>query len=516
MLPTVAALLLAAAPAVQDWHELSSAHFTLRTNLDPDTAMKAAVEIARTRAALVAAMWPPVGEVGIEPVDIIVFRDRSEFEHYAGDGSRGLYSHSALPPRIVLWGSPERWEQKLGPEDVMPPSNPRRPAAVGQDELAVHLQYVQQGSASVLRHELAHHVAAAVYPRLPLWFSEGQAQFLESLKLSDDGRKATLGLINPNAWREYRRIRAVDIRDVLRWTTPLPGLSQSESMGLYGASWQLYEWLFTTHRPALRCLQEQLAARVPIADGWARCFPDIVADQLGVPLWEFSRNGTPGLSEIVVPPLGLEVRVRPLTEAELHLLRAQVVMAAPRREDLLQEATTELKRALALDPASVGVLQLLAPLVPPERRLEDAHRAVLAHPEDGWAWLLLADALWDTAGSASERERAYRRATELLPDSPLVLARAARNLLSRDERAPALALAERAVQLAPWNAEVLAIDALALAAAGRCAEGLGVALQARTLLPASASALSRVLEVGLERACPAQGNPDGGVTTGQR
>jgi tetratricopeptide (TPR) repeat protein len=515
MLPVVGALLLAATPPAQDWHELSSTHFTLRTNLDTDTAMRAAVEIARTRSALVAAMWPPVREVGIEPVDIIVFKDRTEFEHYAGDGSRGLYSHSALPPRIILWGSPERWEQRLGPAEMLPPSNPRRPATVGQDELSVHLQYVQTGSSSVLRHELAHHVASAVYPRLPLWFSEGQAQFLESIKLSEDGRTATVGLINPTAWREYRRIRAIDLRDVLRWTMPLTGLSQSESMGLYGGAWQLYEWLFTTHRTSLRCLQEQLAARVPIADGWAHCFPDIVADQLGPVLWEFSRNGTPGLSEIAIPPLGLEVKVRPLTEAELHLLHAQVALAAPRREDLLKEVAIELNQALALDPASVGVLQLVAPLVSPQRRLEDAHRAVLAHPEDGWAWLLLADALWDTAGSAAERERAYRRAAELLPDSPLVLARTARNLLSRDERAQALVLAERAAQLAPWNGEVLAIDALALAAAGRCGEGLGVALQARVLL-AGATGLSRALEVGLARACPAQDTPDGGASSAPR
>ncbi len=366
MLPVVGALLLAAAPPAQDWHELSSTHFTLRTNLDTDTAMRAAVEIARTRSALVAAMWPPVREVGIEPVDIIVFKDRTEFEHYAGDGSRGLYSHSALPPRIILWGSPERWEQRLGPAEMLPPSNPRRPTTVGQDELSVHLQYVQAGSSSVLRHELAHHVASAVYPRLPLWFSEGQAQFLESMKLSEDGRTATIGLINPTAWREYRRIRAIDLHDVLRWTMPLTGLSQSESMGLYGGAWQLYEWLFTTHRTSLRCLQEQLAARVLIADGWTRCFPDIVADQLGPVLWEFSRNGTPGLSEIAVPPLGLEVKVRPLTEAELHLLHAQVALAAPRREDLLQEVAIELNQALALDPASVGVLQLVAPLVSPQ------------------------------------------------------------------------------------------------------------------------------------------------------
>src|SRR5450755_3671978 len=105
----IALLVLGASGPGQGWQELKSAHFTLRTNLDPEAAMQAAVEIERTRAALLAAMWPLPHEVGIEPVDIIVLKDRAEFEHYAAEGSRGLYSHSALPPRIVLWGGPDSW-----------------------------------------------------------------------------------------------------------------------------------------------------------------------------------------------------------------------------------------------------------------------------------------------------------------------------------------------------------------------------------------------------------------------
>ena len=527
MLHAVAVLLLVAANPAPGWQELKSVHFTLRTDLDPETAMQAAVEIERTRAALVAAMWPPLHEAGVESADIIVFRDRAEFERYAGAGSRGIYSHSALPPRIILWGAPDHWGQRMGEDTTVMLANEaqgasssrprRRPApAAGQDELLVHLQVVKEGSSSVLLHEFSHHIASAIYPRLPLWFSEGQAQFFESLKLSEDGRKATIGLVNPAAWMEYRRIRAIDVIDVLRWKTPFMGLSQSESMGLYGASWQLYQWLFTTHPTELRCLQEQLAAHVDVAQGWARCFPNLVADQLGTALWEFSRNGTPRLVEIAVPPLGVEIKARPLTEAELHLLHAQVALAAPKREDLLKEAATELNRTLALDPASVGALQLLAPLVSPQQRLDDARRAVDAHPEDGWAWLLLADALWDTAGPAGERYRAYKRAVELLPDSPMVLARAAQNLLSRDQRPEALVLAERAAQLAPWNGEVLSIDALALAAAGRCAEGFSVGKQARELLPPGDSGLSRTLAIGFSRACPESAPADGGVTTGQR
>jgi tetratricopeptide (TPR) repeat protein len=541
LFPLAALLVLGVTGSDQGWKELKSAHFTLRTNLDSEAALEAAQEIERTRAALLAALWPPPHEVGIEPVDVIVLKDRSDFERYGVAGSRGLYSHSALPPRIVLWGAPDSWEEKVtdrGPSGIPsarplsggapPPASGRHsgfsmsplsgpPASAVQDaELAAHVDLVRQGSASVLRHELAHHVAAAVYGRLPLWFSEGQAQFLESLRLSTDGRSATIGLINPIAWLEYRRIRSKDTNDVLSWQTPLSGLSQGDSMGLYGASWQLYQWLFTTHRAGLRCFQEALAGGAVAPAAWRKCFSDLVPSDVDARVWEFSRRGTPALQEVSVPPIGFDVRIRPLSEAETHLVRAHVALAAPRTPALAAEARQEVERTLEADPASVGALQLLAPLVPPETRLANARRAVASHPEDGWAWLLLADALWDTGGPATERYRAYQRAVELLPDSPLVLGRAARNLLSRDERPEALVLAERAAQLAPWNGEVLTIHALALAAAGRCADGLSVAEQARRIVPPGNSGLTTALDVGLSRACPGLSVPDGGVTTGQR
>ncbi len=541
MLGLAALLVLTVSGSGQGWQELKSAHFTLRTNLDPEAAMAAAREIERTRAALLSAMWPVPHEAGIEPVDIIVLKDRLDFERYSAPGSRGLYSHSSLPPRIVLWGAPDSWEEKLsemGPSGMASPhqftgpqpappvnhhgsrssfiASPQRGSPAPDAEFAAHVDLVRAGSDSVLRHELAHHVASAVYGRLPLWFSEGQAQFLESLKLSEDGRSATIGLLNPSAWLEFRRLRTVTTLDVLRWDTPLSGLSQAESMGRYGTSWQLYEWLFTTRRDGLRCYQEGLASGEASASAWARCFPDLVPSELDHTLWEFSRNGKPALVEIAVPPVGFEVKIRPLSEAEFHLVRAQVALAAPQKAELLAEAQTELERALAADPASVGALQLLAPLVSPQSRLENGRRAVAAHPDDGWAWLLLADALWGTGGPAVERYRAYQRAVQLLPDSPLVLARAARNLLSRDERPEALVMAERAAQLAPWNGEVVTIHALALAAAGRCAEGVSAANLARRIISSASVGLTTALDVGLGRACPGESAADAGVTTGQR
>ena len=385
---------------------------------------------------------------------------------------------------------------------MSPISSP--PASAVQDaELNAHLDLVRQGSASVLRHELAHHVAAAVYGRLPLWFSEGQAQFLESLRLPTDGRSATIGLINPIAWLEYRRIRSKDTNDVLSWQTPLSGLSQGDSMGLYGASWQLYQWLFTTHRPGLSCFQEALAGEEVAPAAWRKCFPDLVpseVDATGVGVLAARDTGAPGDFH---PPHWLRREIPPLSEAETHLVRAQVALAAPRTARTRRRGTARSwsRRWRQTRPPSARC-SYSRPLVPPETRLANARRAVASHPDDGWAWLLLADALWDTGGLATERYRAYQRAVQLLPDSPLVLARAARNLLSRDERPEALGLAERAAQLAPWNGEVLTIHALALAASGRCADGLSVAEQARRAVPPGNSGLTTALDVGLSRACP--------------
>jgi Flp pilus assembly protein TadD len=515
MLATLTLLLALNAPA-SGWRELKTSHFILRTDLDPDAAMKAALEIERTRAALVAAMWPPVEEVAIEPVDVIILADGLDFERYAGRASKGLYSHAGLPPRIMLYGAPERWEVRFaGPRWLEMRSRSQiQTSEVLRYEIQAHLDQVRAGSSSVLRHELAHHVASGVYARQPLWFSEGQAQFLESLKLAEDGRTATVGLVNPVAWQEYMSFRSVTTADVLAWSTPGARLPGGEIQGLYGASWQLYQWLFTTHRPGLRCYQEAMAAADDAARAWTRCFPDLVPSEVDEALWEFVRHGTPATVQVPVPPAGFRVDVRPMTDAAVHLVRAQLALTAAgtgQRPEFFAEAQTELDRSLAKDPTLVGALLLQAPLVSLDERLASGRRAVKAHPDDGWAWLLLADALWDAGGPEVEREMAYRKAVELLPDSPLVLSRAARNLLTLGQRTEALSWAAHAARLAPWNGEVQASYALALAAARRCPEAESVGEQARKAL-SQQGALVKMLDTGLKRACT--NTTDAGVTSG--
>lgn len=112
-----------------------------------------------------------------------------------------------------------------------------------------------------------------------------------------------------------------------------------------------------------------------------------------------------------------------------------------------------------------------------------ARRATLGHPDDGLAWLTLADALRDSAESWQECIQAYRKATELLPDNATALNNLARMMLKKGKAEEALPLAVAAVRLAPWESAFLDTLATALAGVGRCSEAVGAQARALDNLP---------------------------------
>jgi Flp pilus assembly protein TadD len=109
--------------------------------------------------------------------------------------------------------------------------------------------------------------------------------------------------------------------------------------------------------------------------------------------------------------------------------------------------------------------------------------AAESRPADGRAWYLLAGATKDQ----TEREAALRRATALWPDGALAHAALASHLATTGRAGEALPLANQAVDLAPWNPDVVAALALTALALGKCQEALE--LQARAVDVAKAGGL---------------------------
>ena len=258
----IALLALAGCSGSGAWREVQTPHFTLRTDLSPSDALHAGTALEETRDALISAAWPnfpfPAGETTV----VFVLSNSNEFEHYFGRLIDGVFFHTS-PPTVFLYGSADRWEL-------------RRTA--------------HQPTNSTLRHEMVHELAAKVYPVQPRWFAEGMAQFLEAVYYSEDEKSVVLGGVNVNAYREYRAVRRITVRDTLSWTQGVASLAQTDAVGLYGTSWFLVHWLYNTQTEAFGKYQEALGRSSPSV-AFERAFPKFDYEKADRDLFEYNKHG---------------------------------------------------------------------------------------------------------------------------------------------------------------------------------------------------------------------------------
>jgi tetratricopeptide (TPR) repeat protein len=436
------------------WMEVKTKHVTVKTDLSHKDAVRAAVLAEQTRAALLAAAWPG-SRLDQDRIELIVFSNHQEFERYFGDFVTDKVVLGDYPPTVFLYGAPDRWERRVTLE--------------------------LEGTVSVLKEALAQHLSTFFYRRQPRWFSIGLAEFLETLRVAEDGKTATLGIPNLQAMNDYGTHRSINVADALAWGTTLNPTDEGTLLGLRGLSWLMVVWVYNTHLPEFVRFQKLLITGLDPAKSWKVVFPTLVLGDLDQELNHFLRYGSQGISTVSIPQ-GDEVTLdseRTLSSAEVHALRAEAALAAGHAKD----APAELSAALADDPSNVAALRQQMPLVKPAERLALARRATAVHPEDGLAWLMLGDALREGGGSPEECAQAYRKTIELLPDHPAAFNALA--TLDLKKGAPALALpqAQAAVRMAPWDAVMLETLASALAGVGRCGEA--AATEARAMDMAS-------------------------------
>ena len=90
---------------------------------------------------------------------------------------------------------------------------------------------------SVLRHEMAHQLAAVVFPNEPRWFAEGLAEFLETIHRSDGGGSVVLGEINREALSKWLDGPTVSVQEVLAWRERPSEIVADKTRALHGKSW---------------------------------------------------------------------------------------------------------------------------------------------------------------------------------------------------------------------------------------------------------------------------------------
>ena len=334
----------------------------------------------------------------------------------------------------------------------------------------------------VLAHELAHHISHYQFPDQPGWFAEGLAGFFETI--ANPGEDAapetgshmvrgqrTLGggvgilprqlayVLSP----QYGDARPVPVKELFSWR----GDEQAGSPARFHAwSWLLYHYLWNSKGKAFADYQKRLADGEEPELVWRGAFPDYSNDaalaQLDSELQRYQKSPRYAFYKVKANAQ-TQASEMPIAAADVHVLLLEARKSWPADHDAF--ARRELEEALREDPQNPRALAMLASL---DRKspLEDLRRIAAARPGDGYAWLALSQA----TGEAAEQEAALRKAVELLPDEGRAENELAWLLLQSGRAKEAVVHANRAVDLAPWNASSLDTLAHTAGALGKCAD----------------------------------------------
>ncbi len=128
----------------------------------------------------------------------------------------------------------------------------------------------------------------------------------------------------------------------------------------------------------------------------------------------------------------------------------------------------ELEEALQEDPLNAEAVERLAGIDEKKPDVERLRAITKARPADSRGWAALAAATADDA----ERRLAVRKAAELNPDSSRAQAALAHALLEEGKNKEALAAANRAMDLAPWDPYMIETLGSVAASLGKCPEAL--------------------------------------------
>jgi hypothetical protein len=456
---------------VAAWRRVTTEHFELRTDFDSPKARAIAQRLESARDALVSAAWPDVPFRTTERLHAIVLADQKEFGAAMGGDVAGVFDHDAVPTFIVA-GDPETWDSWVG-----------------------HL-----GSpSSILRHEMAHQLSAAVMPRQPHWFAEGLAQFLETVRVSDDGASVVAGGMNMNAFQVYLHTQDVPLRRLLEWSGWTDSHSDRERYGLYGQAWIFVHWLYDTRAEAFARYQADLAKGADPKRAFANAFPGFDADTLDNTMYRYAHAADFHEFSRPLHRTQITFREEPMSGAEVHLARARIAFASAShfkpgadQDALVAEGRRETMLAIEDDDTIVETA-LVATWLPRPSRLALAGTVTFAHPDDARAFELLGE----LSDQAAEKERAYRRALELRPDNAIVMNELAWLLVRQHRAEEAEPLAKEALERRADDWKVNDTYAAVQMLLGRCRDAVAYETKAADLAKSAAQAAQQRVAVRL-------------------
>src|SRR6266478_1861609 len=303
-----------------------------------------------------------------------------------------------------------------------------------QDESLIVMPVVgSRASDELVAHELAHLLSHYQFPEQPTWFGEGLAAFFQTVAKREEQRRdassqfshivlggsthgASVGVMPTDFMYAFSDNQQVaPVRELLEWRG---AQSTGSAARFHLSSWLLYHWLWNQRGKQFAAYQKRLADGDDPDAAWRAAFPEYDP-------------------------------ARPATSSPTTF-------------------RAELDEALREDPQHPQALTEWARLEGKEIEAERLRAIANDRKTDFRAWLALA------RGTQNDPERrlACQRATELNPDSAWAQEETARALVSQGNANDALAFANRALDLEPWNPNMIEGLAMVARGLGKCEEAL--------------------------------------------
>jgi Tfp pilus assembly protein PilF len=351
---------------------------------------------------------------------------------------------------------------------------------------AVNLEAQGTNPFATMYHEYYHSLTMPYFSELPIWLSEGLADFFGQSQVN--GNIATMGVADPALISELRQNKLIPLDVLFHVDASSPYYNEENKTSVfYAESWALTHYLMIgdkqAHRQMLLDYASALSSGLSPDQAAAKAFGDLkkLQDDLSryISKFTFSYFQMKAPAELVPT----EFQARMITDAEEEAYRGGffAIRRRPEAKQILQNAVN-LDPKLALARQNLGIEDYLEGNR--DSALTSISEAVQFDPKNGFTRYLRAYLTFFGAGGFpqdSQIEEDLRQAIVSKPDFAPAKALLGLYLSSRRQNGDeALTYAKKAVSLEPGNTEFIYDLAQVLAQMQRFDEAQYVAEKARS------------------------------------
>jgi hypothetical protein len=413
------------------WHELTSPHFTVFSDVPEAAAKRAVADMELVRNALAELAWT-TPDVEKARYQVVLLATQEELREFASKGLAGFATSDAFGEPILV---------VTADQDII-------------DD-------------ALFKHELTHLIDKQFMVTKPRWVDEGIAVYFETLQIDREKGRLTVGLPEGNRLRFLAQNPMRSAFSVLQQGAEIETGTADAGYRFETWSWLWVHWLTDMKKAAFDDYLNRLAKGEETWAAFTSAFPGLREGDVQQEINAYLTQKLLRAGSAVLRPWTGTVESKPMLPAEAIALRAEMLgfhpgyESTPERQQIFE---AEVLKALAIDPGD--------PLALAQAIAADPKPAIELHPEDFRSWLLYADR--NKADKA-----ALDKARSLAPQNPRVLLHNALAEAHEGHIPEALKDAQLAADIAPGRTDILDGYAQISAAAGKCNQA--VALEQRAL-----------------------------------